>query len=37
MYIVTRETAEHYKKLKEKPPVLASLVISPNDSEIHPG
>jgi hypothetical protein len=37
MYIVTHETAENYKKLKEKPPVLASLVISPNDVQIQPG
>lgn len=36
MYIVTRETAENYKKLKEKPPVLTSLVISPSSAEVQP-
>jgi hypothetical protein len=37
VYIVTRETAESYKKLKEKPPVLASLVLSPPAVQIQPG
>ena len=37
MFIVTRETAESYKKLKEKPPVLASLLISPATAQIQPG
>src|SRR6266849_6077770 len=37
MYIVTRETAESYKKLREKPPALASLVISPAGAQIQPG
>jgi hypothetical protein len=37
LYIVTHETAENYKKLKEKPPVLASLVISPSGVQIQPG
>jgi len=34
---VTHETAENYKKLKEKPPVLASLVVSPGSVQIQPG
>jgi hypothetical protein len=37
MYIITRETAENYRKLKEKPPVLATLLISPADAQIQPG
>jgi hypothetical protein len=37
MYIITRDTAEGYKKLKEKPPVLASLVLSPPAVQIQPG
>jgi hypothetical protein len=37
MYIVTRETAESYKKLKEKPPALATLGLSPTDVQIEPG
>jgi hypothetical protein len=37
MYIITRDTAESYKKLKEKPPVLASLLISPVMAQIRPG
>jgi len=37
MYIVTRETAESYKKLREKPPALASLVVSPAGAQIQPG
>ena len=37
MFIVTRETAEIYKKLKEEPPVLASLLISPAPAQIQPG
>jgi hypothetical protein len=28
---------ENYKKLKEKPPVLASLIVSPNGAQIQPG
>lgn len=36
MYMITRDTAESYKKLKEKPPVLASLVISPAGIQIEP-
>ncbi len=37
VYIITRETAENYKKLKEKPPALASLAISPSGAQIQPG
>jgi hypothetical protein len=37
MFIITRETAESYKKLKEKPPILASLVVSPMGVQIQPG
>ena len=37
MYIVTRETAETYRKLKEEPPTLASLVVSPAVVQIQPG
>ena len=37
MYVITRDTAEAYKKLKEKPPVLASLVLSPPAVQIQPG
>jgi hypothetical protein len=37
MYIVTHETAETYKKLKEKPPILASLAISPSGAQVAPG
>ncbi len=37
MYIITRETAEVYKKQKEKPPVLTSIVISPPDVQLQPG
>lgn len=37
MYVISRDTAESYKKLKEKPPVLASLVVSPSGLQIEPG
>ncbi len=37
MFVVTRETSESFKKLKEKPPVLASLLISPPTARIQPG
>jgi hypothetical protein len=37
MYIIAKETAETYKKLKEKPPVLTSLVVSPSEVRIEPG
>jgi hypothetical protein len=37
MYIVTHETAENYKKQKEKPPVLMSLIVSPSSVQIQPG
>jgi hypothetical protein len=37
MYIITRDTAEAYKTLKEKPPLLASLVLSPPAVQIQPG
>lgn len=37
MYIVTRETAETYKKLKEKPPTLSTLAISPAAAQVEPG
>lgn len=37
MYIITGETAEKYKKLKEKPPILASLVITPSGVQTQPG
>jgi hypothetical protein len=37
MFIVTRETAERYKKLKEKPPTLTSLVVSPSAARVEPG
>jgi len=36
MYIITRETADAYKKLKEKPPTLATLALSPADIQIEP-
>jgi len=37
MYIIPRDTAESYKKLREKPPVPASLLISPVMAQIRPG
>ena len=37
MYIVTRETAESYKNLREKPPALTLLVVSPAGTQIQPG
>ncbi|MGH9351229.1 MAG: ATP-binding protein, partial [Terriglobia bacterium] len=37
LYVITKETAESYKKLKEKPPVLTSLVVSPPHLQIEPG
>jgi len=37
MYIVTRETAESYKNLREKPPALTLLVVSPAGTQIRPG
>lgn len=37
MYIITREAAEAYEKLREKPPVLTSLVVSPDGVQIQPG
>jgi len=37
MYIVTKETAEAYKKRKEKPPALTSLIVSPTQVNILPG
>lgn len=37
MFIITRETAESYKNLKEKPPVLTLLVVSPATAEVQPG
>ena len=37
MYIVTREAAERYKKVREKPPALSSLVVSPAGAQIQPG
>jgi hypothetical protein len=36
-FIVTKETAETYKRAKEKPPVLATLLISPQQPCIEPG
>jgi Protein of unknown function (DUF499) len=36
MYIVTKETADEYKKRKEKPPVLTSLAVSPSQVQIEP-
>jgi len=37
MYIITRETAESYKNLKEKPPALTLLVLSPATTQVQPG
>jgi len=37
MFIVSRETAESYKKLAEKPPILTSLIISPTNVQVQPG
>ena len=37
MFIVTRDTAETYRKLKEKPPALASLLVSPVGVQVQPG
>jgi len=37
MYIVTKETAEAYKKRKEKPPALTSLIVSPSQVNVFPG
>ena len=37
MYIVTRETAETYENLKEKPRALTLLVVSPVGTLIQPG
>ena len=37
MFIVTKETAEKYKRAKEKPPVITSLLVSPQRLGIEPG
>lgn len=37
VYITTKETAEEYKKRKEKPPALTSLAVSPPQVQIEPG
>jgi len=37
MYIITRETAESYKNLREKPPTLTLLVLSPGAIQVQPG
>src|SRR5258708_18332537 len=37
MYIVTSETAESYKNLREKPPALTLLVVSPSGTQMQPG
>jgi hypothetical protein len=37
MYIITRESAETYKKLKEKPPTLAVIAVSPASAQVEPG
>ncbi len=37
MYIITRETAESYKSLREKPPTLTLLVLSPGATQVQPG
>ncbi|MGA3325179.1 MAG: hypothetical protein ABSF45_11955 [Terriglobia bacterium] len=37
MSIVSRDTAASYEKLKEKPPVLTSLVKSPMNVQMQPG
>jgi hypothetical protein len=36
VYVITKETAENYKKLKEKPPVRNSLVISAPPLQVEP-
>jgi hypothetical protein len=37
MFIVTRDTAETYQKLREKPPALTALAISPGGVQVQPG
>jgi hypothetical protein len=37
MYVITKETAETYKKLKERPPTLTSLVVTPPHVQIEAG
>jgi hypothetical protein len=37
MYIITRDTAEIYKKVKEKPPVLTTLIVSPGSVSLERG
>jgi hypothetical protein len=37
MYVITKETAENYKKLKEKPPALTSLIVTPAQVHLEPG
>jgi len=37
MYIITRETAENYTNLREKPPTLTLLVLSPGATQVQPG
>jgi hypothetical protein len=37
IYIITKDTAENYKKRIENPPVLTSLVVSPPHLQIEPG
>ena len=37
MYIIANETAEAYKKRKEKPPALTSLMVCPPDVNVLPG
>lgn len=37
MFLITKETAENYKKKKERPPQLTSLVINPQQVQIQPG
>lgn len=37
MFLITKETAERYKKAKERPPTLTSLVITPQQAQVQPG
>jgi len=37
MFVITKEVAERYKKAKEQPPVLTSLVLIPDRVQIQPG
>ena len=37
MFLITKETAERYKKAKEQPPTLTSIAMTPQQAQVQPG